>query len=127
MYRRVTALAVRALAGCPGVAAAKTELNVIPHGQTQPGAAWTTLPGMLPADAQARMYDRLTPFGANVTDAMLQPEPRRQRLLQVRRAQAGRRPLVHHGRHDRRDGRRAHAQRADPPGRVRRAERLLGH
>ena len=75
MYRRVTALAVLALAGCPGVAAAKTELNVIPHGQTQPGAAWTTLPGMLPADAQARMYDRMTPFGANVTDAMLQPSP----------------------------------------------------
>ena len=73
MYRRATALAVLALAGSPGVAAASTELNVIPHGQTQPGASWTTLPGMLPADAQARMYDRLTPFGANITDAMLAP------------------------------------------------------
>ena len=73
MYRRATALAVLALAGSPGVAAASTELNVIPHGQTQPGVSWATQPGMLPADAQARMYDRLTPFGANITDAMLAP------------------------------------------------------
>ena len=73
MYRRATALAVLALAGSPGVAAASTELNVIPHGQTQPGVSWATQPGMLPADAQARMYDRLTPFGADITDAMLAP------------------------------------------------------
>ena len=105
MYRRATALAVLALAGSPGVAAASTELNVIPHGQTQPGASWTTLPGMLPADAQARMYDRLTPFGANITDAMLAPSADGSGLLQVRRAQAGRRPVVHHGRHDQRDRR----------------------
>ena len=73
MHRRATALAVLALAGSPGVAAASTELNVIPHGQTQPGVSWATQPGMLPADAQARMYDRLTPFGADITDAMLAP------------------------------------------------------
>ena len=73
MYRRATALAVLALAGSPGVAAASTELNVIPHGQTQPGVSWAAQPGMLPADAQARMYDRLTPFGADITDAMLAP------------------------------------------------------
>jgi acyl-homoserine lactone acylase PvdQ len=73
MHRRAVALAALILAGTPGAAAARTELNVIPHGQTQPGAAWATLPGMLPADAQARMYDRLTPFGANITDAMLAP------------------------------------------------------
>src|ERR671916_707615 len=73
MYRRATALAVLALAGMPGVAAAATEVNVIPHGQQQPGVPWASVPGMLPADAQARMYDRLTPFGADVTDAMLRP------------------------------------------------------
>ncbi len=75
MYRRATALAVLALAGMPGVAAAATEVNVIPHGQQQPGVPWASVPGMLPADAQARMYDRLTPFGADVTDAMLRPSP----------------------------------------------------
>src|SRR5918998_738724 len=73
MYRRATALAVLALAGMRGVAAAATEVNVIPHGQQQPGVPWASVPGMLPADAQARMYDRLTPFGADVTDAMLRP------------------------------------------------------
>ena len=66
-------LAALALAGVTGSAVASTELNVVPHGQQQPGVAWATAPGMLPANAQALMYDRLTPLGRNVTDAVLQP------------------------------------------------------
>ena len=73
MIRRAVVLASLALAGLPASAAASTELNVIPHGQQQPGVAWGTAPGILPANAQALMYDRLTPLGRNVTDAVLPP------------------------------------------------------
>src|SRR5262245_29601932 len=73
MIRRAAVLASLVLAGLPAGAAASTELNVIPHGQTQPGVAWGSAPGMLPANAQALMYDRLTPLGRNVTDAVLTP------------------------------------------------------
>jgi acyl-homoserine lactone acylase PvdQ len=73
MIRRAAVLASLALAAVPAGAAASTELNIIPHGQTQPGAAWGSAPGMLPANAQALMYDRLTPLGRNVTDAVLAP------------------------------------------------------
>src|SRR5215207_5155159 len=73
MLRRAVALASLILAGIPATAFAKTELNVIPHGQHEPGVAWSALPGMLPANAQALMYDRLTPLGRNVTDAVLAP------------------------------------------------------
>jgi acyl-homoserine lactone acylase PvdQ len=48
-------------------------VNVIPHGQHELGVAWTSTPGILPANAQALMYDRLTPLGRNVTDAVLAP------------------------------------------------------
>ncbi|CAA9476927.1 MAG: hypothetical protein AVDCRST_MAG30-530, partial [uncultured Solirubrobacteraceae bacterium] len=54
-------------------AVAETALNVVPHGQQAPGVPWAKEPGMLPADAQARMYDRLTPLFRNVTDAQLVP------------------------------------------------------
>ena len=64
---------VAVLAGVPATAGATTELNVIPHGQQEPGVAWATTPGILPANTQALMYDRLTPLGRNVTDAVLQP------------------------------------------------------
>jgi acyl-homoserine lactone acylase PvdQ len=73
MVRRAVVLASLVLAGMPATAAATTELNVIPHGQHEPGVAWGSSPGMLPANAQALMYDRLTPLGRNVTDAVLQP------------------------------------------------------
>jgi len=73
MLRRALVLASLAVAAFPAVAAAETELNVIPHGQHEPGAAWASRPGMLPANAQALMYDRLTPLGRNVTDAVLKP------------------------------------------------------
>ena len=74
MIRRAIAgaLAAGALAWAPA-AGASVELNVIPSGQQEPGASWTALPGILPAATQALMYDRLTPLGRNVTDAVLQP------------------------------------------------------
>jgi acyl-homoserine lactone acylase PvdQ len=71
--RHAIALAAVLLAWMPAAAGAGTELNVIPHGQQEPGVAWAGAPGMLPAGAQALMYDRLTPLGRNITGAVLQP------------------------------------------------------
>jgi acyl-homoserine lactone acylase PvdQ len=73
MIRRAVLLASLLLAPAPAAAIAATELNVIPYGQHEPGVAWATAPGMLPAAAQALMYDRLTPLGRNIDDAVLQP------------------------------------------------------
>src|SRR5918992_4785170 len=73
MIRRAAVLAALAMAAAPAAASAQTELNIIPHGQHQPGAQWATAPGMLPANAQALMYDRLTPLGRNITAAVMQP------------------------------------------------------
>ena len=75
MFRRAVACATLMLAAAPAVASAQTELNVIPHGQHQPGVPWASAPGMLPATAQALMYDRLTPLGRNITDAVMTPSP----------------------------------------------------
>jgi acyl-homoserine lactone acylase PvdQ len=73
MIRRAVVVSALLLAWLPAAAGARTELNVIPHGQQEPGAAWAALPGMLPANAQALMYDRLTPLGRNITPAVMQP------------------------------------------------------
>jgi acyl-homoserine lactone acylase PvdQ len=73
MIRRAVVLASLVLAGLPATAVAATEVNVIPHGQQEPGVAWASSPGILPANTQALMYDRLTPLGRNVTDAVLTP------------------------------------------------------
>jgi acyl-homoserine lactone acylase PvdQ len=73
MIRRAVVLASLLLAAVPATAAATTELNVVVHGAQEPGVAWAALPGMLPANAQALMYDRLTPLGRNITDAVMQP------------------------------------------------------
>ena len=73
MIRSAIALTALLLAWTPAAASAATELNVLPHGQGEPGVAWAGVPGMLPANAQALMYDRLTPLGRNITDAVLQP------------------------------------------------------
>ncbi|MCD6728338.1 MAG: penicillin acylase family protein [Solirubrobacteraceae bacterium] len=73
MLRRALALTALALGAAAPAAGASTELNVIPQGQTQPGVSWGSAPGILPADTQARMYDRLTPLFRNVTDAQLVP------------------------------------------------------
>ena len=56
-----------------GPAQATVELNIIPHGQAEPGASWLTAPGILPAETQARMYDRLTPLYRDIGPNVLQP------------------------------------------------------
>jgi acyl-homoserine lactone acylase PvdQ len=71
--RRALALAAVALGAMTPSASAATTLNVIPHGQWEPGVSWGGAPGLLPADTQARMYDRLTPLFRDVTDAQLVP------------------------------------------------------
>ncbi len=54
-------------------ASADTTLNIVPHGNEAPGVPWATAPGILPADTQAKMYDRITPLFRNVTDDVLKP------------------------------------------------------
>ena len=54
-------------------AQATVELNVIPHGQGEPGAAWLTAPGILPVDTQAKMYDRLTPLYRDIGPSAIRP------------------------------------------------------
>ena len=71
--RRALALAVVVFGVWAPTASAVTTLNVIPHGQWEPGVPWAASPGLLPADTQARMYDRLTPLFRDVTDAQLVP------------------------------------------------------
>lgn len=72
---RVAALAASAalLACSAATAQAEVALNVIPHGQQGPGVPWATDAGMLPADTQAKMYDRITPLFRNITDNVLVP------------------------------------------------------
>jgi acyl-homoserine lactone acylase PvdQ len=71
--RCALALAVVVLGVLAPTAPAATTLNVIPHGQGEPGVPWASTPGMLPAQTQAQMYDRLTPLFRDVTDAQLVP------------------------------------------------------
>jgi acyl-homoserine lactone acylase PvdQ len=71
--RRALALATVMLGVLAPAATAATTLNVIPHGQWEPGVSWGSTPGMLPAQTQAQMYDRLTPLFRDVTDAQLVP------------------------------------------------------
>jgi acyl-homoserine lactone acylase PvdQ len=71
--RRVFTLAAVVLGVLAPTATAATTLNVIPHGQWEPGVPWGSTPGMLPAQTQAQMYDRLTPLFRDVTDAQLVP------------------------------------------------------
>jgi hypothetical protein len=71
--RRALALAAVMLGAMASTATAATTLNVIPHGQWEPGVSWGSTPGLLPAETQARMYDRLTPLFRDVTDAQLAP------------------------------------------------------
>ncbi len=73
MLRRALPVAVLALAAFAPNASAVTTLNVIPHGQVAPGVPWASAPGILPADTQAKMYDRITPLFRNITDAQLVP------------------------------------------------------
>src|SRR5215207_7911797 len=73
MISRAFLVSLLLLAWMPAAAGAVTELNVVPYGQHEPGVSWASAPGMLPAEAQALMYDRLTPLGGNIADAVLQP------------------------------------------------------
>jgi acyl-homoserine lactone acylase PvdQ len=54
-------------------ALADTTLNIVPHGNEGPGVPWASTPGILPADTQAKMYDRITPLFRNITDDVLKP------------------------------------------------------
>ena len=47
----------------------QTALNIIPSGQADPGE--TLLPGVLPNDTQAQMYNALTPLFNHVTNGDL--------------------------------------------------------
>ena len=67
------ALALAAFVVAAAPAGAATTLNIIPHGQWELGVSWASTPGILPAETQARMYDRITPLFRQVTDAQLVP------------------------------------------------------
>ena len=73
--RRAIVAAAASLAAAIPVASASadTTLNIVPHGNQAPGVPWATAPGILPADTQAKMYDRITPLFRNVTDDVLRP------------------------------------------------------
>jgi Penicillin amidase len=75
LSRRVILAATLTLAASisAGPAFADTELNIVPHGNEAPGVPWATAPGILPADTQAKMYDRITPLFRDITDDVLKP------------------------------------------------------
>src|SRR4051794_12188390 len=52
---------------------ADTTLNIVPHGNLTPGVPWASTPGILPADTQAKMYDRITPLFRNIGEDVLKP------------------------------------------------------
>jgi len=73
MLGRVGLFAALGLALAVPATSAETALNIVPHGELAPGVPFAKQPGFLPADTQARMYDRLTPLFRNVTDQQLIP------------------------------------------------------
>jgi acyl-homoserine lactone acylase PvdQ len=73
LSRRAILAAAAMLAAAAPSASADTTLNIVPHGQQAPGVPWATAPGILPADTQAKMYDRITPLFRNITDDVLAP------------------------------------------------------
>ena len=76
MLRAGTLVAATAAAlALASPAPAATTLNIIPHGQFEPGVPWASTPGLLPdvAKVQARMYDRITPLYRNITPNVLTP------------------------------------------------------
>ncbi|HMJ34963.1 MAG TPA: penicillin acylase family protein [Baekduia sp.] len=73
LARRAILAAAVTLAAAAPTASADTTLNIIPHGNEGPGVPWATTPGFLPADTQAKMYDRITPLFRNITDDVLKP------------------------------------------------------
>ncbi len=73
LLKRALPITALVLAALSPSASAKTMLNIVPHGNEAPGVPWATTPGILPADTQAKMYDRITPLFRNVTDDVLKP------------------------------------------------------
>lgn len=71
--RRLLPLTAATFAVLTASAPAKTMLNIVPHGNRAPGVPWASTPGILPADTQAKMYDRITPLFRNVGDDVLKP------------------------------------------------------
>jgi acyl-homoserine lactone acylase PvdQ len=67
------AAALTLAAVIPASASADTTLNIVPHGNDAPGVPWANVAGMLPADTQAKMYDRITPLFRNIGDDVLKP------------------------------------------------------
>ena len=62
------AVSVAAFFPAASSALADTTLNIVPHGEVAPGVPWASTPGILPADTQAKMYDRITPLFRNLPD-----------------------------------------------------------
>ena len=73
MLARASLVVALGLAALAPSASAETALNVVPHGEVAPGVPFASTPGILPADTQARMYDRLTPLFRDVTEQQLVP------------------------------------------------------
>ena len=72
--RAIVAAATLLAAAVPTASAsADTTLNIVPHGNEAPGVPWAAAPGILPADTQAKMYDRITPLFRGITDDVLRP------------------------------------------------------
>jgi acyl-homoserine lactone acylase PvdQ len=71
--RAILAAALALAAVIPASASADTTLNIVPHGNEAPGVPWASAPGILPADTQAKMYDRITPLFRNIGDDVLKP------------------------------------------------------
>ena len=71
--RRALVAAACMLGACAASATRPTTLNIVPHGNEAPGVPWAAAPGMLPAETQAKMYDRITPLFRGVTDDVLRP------------------------------------------------------
>ena len=103
--RRVLALAVVVLGVIAPTATAATTLNIIPHGQGEPGVSVGHGSRHAAADTQARMYDRLTPLFRDVTDAQLVPSADGTGFYKSAALLDRERPVVRHQR-DRRGHRR---------------------
>ena len=73
MTARAVALASLLLALAPAGAAAATELNVIPHGQQEPGVAWAGVPGNAPGQRAGADVRPPHPARRQHQDAVLQP------------------------------------------------------
>ena len=129
MIRRAVVVATLLLAAGPAAASATTELNVIPHGQHEPGAAWASAPGHAARRAPRRMmYDRLTPLGRERHRRVLAPSADGTGYFKCAKLLAPR--TTRRSSPTRRSPPRSRgtdAERAHPARRLRRPEHLLRH